>query len=89
MTNTALLVAQEQMTRGDWRLFAQLLGFAAIIVFIALVIITLNRAADYFGSAGKEQKLLRMELGKLAEEVSQLRRQLDSAKEQDDSAKQQ
>ncbi|HUT29053.1 MAG TPA: hypothetical protein VMX13_04605 [Sedimentisphaerales bacterium] len=55
--------------------------FAAIalvfwVFIIALVIICLIRASRYFMNAGKEQKLIRMELGKLAEEVHQLRHQL-------------
>ena len=39
------------------------------------------RAAKYFGSAGREQKLLRMEMGKLAEEVQLLRRDLNGGKD--------
>ena len=37
-------------------------------------------------TAGKEQKLIRMELGKLAEEVQLLRRELKSGKEGESSA---
>ncbi|MHC4647831.1 MAG: hypothetical protein ACYTBJ_20405 [Planctomycetota bacterium] len=49
-------------------------------LIIALVIICLVRASRYFMNAGKEQKLIRMELGKLAEEVHQLRHQLGGEK---------
>ncbi len=60
----------------------------ALYVFIfALVIICLIRVARYFGSAGKEQKLIRFELGKVAEEVHLLRQELKGGKEQESSAK--
>lgn len=61
-------------------------GFAAYVFIIALVIICLVRASRYFMTAGKEQKLIRMELGKLAEEVHQLRQELKDARERDSSA---
>jgi len=48
---------------------------------IALVIICLIRISRYFLTAGKEQKLIRMEIGKLAEEVRILRQELKSNKE--------
>ena len=49
----------------------------ALYVFIfVLVIICLIRVARYFGNAGKEQKLMRMEMGKLAEEVHLLRQEI-------------
>jgi len=53
----------------------------AIYVFIfALVIICLVRVSRYFLTAGKEQKLIRMELGKLAEEVHLLRQELKDSR---------
>jgi len=53
-----------------------------IYVFLfALVIICLIRIARFFSTAGKEQKLIRMELGKVAEEVHLLRRKLEGEKE--------
>lgn len=56
----------------------------AVYAFIfALVIICLIRVARYFGNAGKEQKLMRMEMGKLAEEVHLLRRELEGGKKQE------
>ncbi len=62
---------------GDLMVIAML----AVYVFIlALVIICLIRVARYFGSAGKEQKLMRMEMGKLAEEVHLLRQELEGDK---------
>ncbi len=57
--------------------FAIILIFVSAYVFIfALVIICLIRVSRYFLTAGKEQKLIRMEIGKLAEEVHQLRHEL-------------
>jgi len=53
-----------------------LIIFAAYAFIIALVIICLIRVSRYFRTAGKEQKLIRMELGKVAEEVYQLRQEL-------------
>jgi hypothetical protein len=53
-----------------------LVGVAAYAFIIALVIICLVRASRYFMNAGKEQKLIRLELGKLAEEVQIIRRKL-------------
>jgi hypothetical protein len=53
-----------------------LAGVAAYVFIIALVIICLIRASRYFMNAGKEQKLTRIEIGKLAEEVHLLRQDL-------------
>ena len=58
----------------------------AVYAFIfALVIICLVRVARYFRTAGKEQKLIRMELGKVAEEVRLLRQDLKGDKDNDSS----
>jgi hypothetical protein len=55
-----------------------------IYAFIfALVIISLVRISRYFVTAGKEQKLIRMELGKLAEEVQQIRKQMGNRQSED------
>ena len=52
----------------------------AILLFyvciITLVVICLLRIIKYFSRAGKEQQLIRMELGKVAEEVRLIREQL-------------
>ncbi len=53
--------------------------FLIYAFIIALVIICLIRVAKYLSTAGKEQKLIRMELGKVAEEVHQLRKELKEA----------
>ncbi len=55
--------------------------FLGIYAFLfALVIICLIRIARFFSSAGKEQKLIRLELGKVAEEVHLLRQELKGGK---------
>lgn len=62
-----------QPTGPNWTvLIPMLIG----VVFWAFVIICLVRVSRYFRNAGKEQKLIRMELGKLAEEVKQVRQVL-------------
>lgn len=48
----------------------------AYVFIFALIIICLIRLSRYLMSAGKEQKLIRMELGKIAEEVHLLRQEL-------------
>ena len=53
---------------------------------VALVIIGLVRLVKYLGTAGKEMKLTRMEVGKLAEEVHLLRQELKDTKENDSAA---
>ncbi|MHC4623891.1 MAG: hypothetical protein ACYS4W_08310 [Planctomycetota bacterium] len=68
------------MNDGVFGLFVVLGIFAAYVFIIALVIICLVRASKYFMTAGKEQKLTRIELGKLAEEVHQLRQELKAGK---------
>ncbi|MHC4086547.1 MAG: hypothetical protein ACYSWZ_06755 [Planctomycetota bacterium] len=55
-----------------------LVVFAVYAFIFALVIICLVRVSRYFMTAGKEQKLMRMELGKLAEEVHAIRQKLEN-----------
>jgi len=63
------------------------LDMLTVYAFIfALVIICLVRVSRYFRTAGKEQKLIRMELGKVAEEVHLLRQELKGDKDSDSSA---
>lgn len=53
-----------------------IIGLLVMLVYffiIGLVIVGLVRLVKYLGSAKKEQKLIRMELGKLAEEVHLIR----------------
>jgi hypothetical protein len=58
-----------------------LLAMAAYAFVFALIIISLIRVSRYFKNAGKEQKLMRIEMGKLAEEMHLLRQEIkgDSA----------
>lgn len=55
-----------------------LIALAAYVFIFALIIICLIRVSRYFMTAGKEQKLIRIELGKLAEEVQIIRRKLEN-----------
>ena len=55
-----------------------LIALAAYIFIFALIIICLIRISRYFMTAGKEQKLMRIELGKLAEEVHFIRQKLEN-----------
>jgi len=52
------------------------------LAFYVLLAFCIYRAAKYFGSAAKEQKLLRIEMGKLAEEVHLLRQKMNGDKKQ-------
>lgn len=66
--------------------FLTVIVVIAVYVFIfALIIICLVRVSRYFKTAGKEQKLIRMELSKLAEEVHLIHQELKGGKEQDSS----
>ena len=66
-----------------WTLVIQ--WFLPFTIVVA-VLLAFCRAAKYFGSAAREQKLLRMETGKLAEEVHLLRQELKGNKDSDTSA---
>ncbi|MEJ2648061.1 MAG: hypothetical protein P8016_06595 [Sedimentisphaerales bacterium] len=57
-----------------------LIIIGAYVFIFALIIITLIRVSRYFRNAGKEQKLLRLELGKLADEVHQIRQEMKDDK---------
>ncbi len=57
------------------------------IAFCILLAICIWRAAKYFGSAAKEQKLLRIEMGKVAEEVHLLRQQIQSRESSESSSR--
>jgi hypothetical protein len=52
------------------------------IAFYILLAVCIWRAAKYFGIAGKEQKLLRIEMGKLAEEFHLLRQEMKGGRKQ-------
>jgi len=64
-----------------------ILAFAIYVFIFSLIIICLIRVARYFRDAGKEQKLIRMELGKVAEEVHLLRQEMKVGKVSNSSDK--
>jgi len=71
---------------ANWVGLSATLVVMVVYVFIfALVIICLVRVSRYCKDAGKERKLVRIELGKLAEEVHLIRQELKGGKEQDSS----
>ena len=82
MTENILALTTEEIVPGT----LIVLVMVAFHVFIfALVIICLIRVSRYFLTAGKEQKLIRMEIGKLAEEVHQLRQELKAGRNNNSS----
>jgi hypothetical protein len=88
MVYTTLLVQAGRYTPPPqpvvWLLIIQwLLPLNIGVAFYVLLAVCIYRAAKYFGSAGREQKLLRMEMGKLAEEVHLLRQELKDDKDSD------
>ncbi len=56
--------------------------FAVCVFVLYLIIMALIRLIRYLKTAGTEQKLLRMELSKLAEEVQQMREESKAKSEQ-------
>ena len=73
------------LAKTSVNLIAPIILVAYVFIF-SLVIICLLRVARYFRNAGREQKLIRMELGKLAEEVRLLRQEIKDGKVSDSSA---
>jgi hypothetical protein len=63
-----------------------LVVFAVYAFIFALIIICLIRVSRYFMTAGREQKLMRMELGKLAEDFHLIRQKLENHVESDETA---
>ena len=64
--------------------YTDITGIIVVLIYsalYALIIISLLRMVRYLGTAGKEQKLIRMELGKLAEEVHLIRQELKETKD--------
>ena len=82
----ATLANVEQYTPPNstyWLMIIQwIVPLIPLIAFYILLAVCIWRAAKYFGSATKEQKLLRIEMGKLAEEVNLLRRDMNEGKKQ-------
>jgi hypothetical protein len=77
MSNLILAIVEGRFTPGFLTAVTMLVLYGFIF---ALIIICLIRVARYFGNAGKEQKLMRLEMGKLAEEVHLLRQELKAEK---------
>lgn len=69
----AILLAQGKSEHGrfNWQ-------FLGIVAFVAFVIFCIHRIVKFFDSGRKEQKLIRMELSKLAEEVQIIRQKLEN-----------
>ena len=77
-----ILAAAEHLTRTFMRV--SIFGILVLLIYgglFALIIIGLIRLVRFLGTAGKESKLLRMELGKLAEEVHLIRQELKETKD--------
>ena len=68
------------LTARTASLMAPIILAAYAFIFV-LVTICLVRVSRFFRTAGKEQKLIRMELGKVAEEVHLLRQELKDGKD--------
>lgn len=64
----------------NWLILIQWILPILIVASYFLLAVCIWRAAKYFGSAGKEQKLLRMEMGKLAEELHLMRQEFETGK---------
>ena len=79
----ALSLAQGQSERvfNPW-------PFLGLVAFVAFVIFCIHRAVKFLESWRKEQKLIRMELGKVTEEVHLLRQELKVNKDNDSSGQQ-
>jgi hypothetical protein len=71
---------------GIWSNVLCWLPLLICLAFYVLLIVCIYRAAKYLGSAGREQKLLRIEMGKLADEVHLLRQELKENEGRDSSA---
>ena len=67
---------------AHWLIIYQWIAPLIALGFLCLLFVCIYRAAKFFDRAGNEQKLLRIEMGKLTEEVHLLRCEIkgDSAK---------
>ena len=84
MIDSILALTTQEIVPGTLMV---LVVFAVYAFIFALVIICLVRVSRYFRTAGKEQKLIRMELSKLADELEQMRKQKEAEGKDDSSAK--
>ncbi|UCF14393.1 MAG: hypothetical protein JSW59_13345 [Phycisphaerales bacterium] len=76
-----------QHNSAHWLILTQWILPLPIAALYVLLAVCIWRAAKYFGIAGKEHKLLRIETGKLAEEVHLLRRELGQYKDSDSAVR--
>jgi len=84
MIDGILAVVVEPQTRS----FISIGGLIIFLVYggiLVLIIIGLLRLVRFLGTANKEMKLTRMEVGKLAEEVHLLRQELKGGKDSNSS----
>ena len=84
MIDGILAVVVEPQTRS----FISIGGLIIFLVcggILVLIIIGLLRLVRFLGTANKEMKLTRMEVGKLAEEVHLLRQELKGGKDSNSS----
>ena len=81
---TCILVATESVGTFT-QLSISILVLLCYGFIVALIIIGLIRLVRFLGSASKEMKLTRMEVGKLAEEVHLMRQELKDSKKSNSS----
>jgi len=62
-----------------------LVALAFYVFIFTLVVMCLVSVTRYFSTAGKEQKQIRIDLGKIAEEVHLIRQELEVGKDQESS----
>ncbi|MBW8039058.1 MAG: hypothetical protein FVQ85_03565 [Planctomycetes bacterium] len=85
MIDTILAATESVKTFTRVSIFG-ILVFLCFGFIVALVIIGLVRLVKFLGTANKEMKLTRMEMGKLAEEVQIIRRKLENHTKNDGAA---
>ena len=64
-----------------------LVALAFYVFIFILAVMCLVDVTRYFSTAGKEQKLIRMELGKIADELEQMRKKAEGAEKDNSSDK--
>ena len=81
MIANLLAVAEAGRTAQMFSIMVPCVIFLFYVFIVALVIICLIRMVKYLAASGKEQKLIRMELSKVAEEVHLMREKLEAGTE--------
>jgi hypothetical protein len=88
---TCILSTSPTVEPPSWTFISiSIVSLIAILAYgaiFALIIIGLIRLVRFLGSAGKEMKLTRMEVGKLAEEVHLMRQELKGGEKGNSSTK--